>query len=899
MLQWADAAGEYVCDENTGWQPFLDALERERLADNVLIFANASFDIHQLRAAGIADLLNDTFRVHDVQTLARVALPGRYIYKLEALGDDLLGADSTVAQRELKAAAAAHKLSWSKEHKDYYSLWKLCPELMERYGKEDVRLTWDLWAFIWARTSATDREVYRFEIAEVAPLLRAAERDGVRVHQPRLAELKARLEDERDELRCELLALGLSEEAMGADAELNDDGEVSTPRQAASTKALLADLLAAGVPLYKTTPKSKPPPDHTLAVNKDALREFEDRFPIVGKLMEWRSRNQTLKTYVRALETADPNVHTSFSQCEARTSRMSARRPNVQNLPRTKGVRDVLIPDPGNAFVVVDYDSIEVRVLAYYLADAGLIAQLDDGLDMHSRTAAAVNGGAYEDYVKGGPRDNDRTIAKTTTFCVPQTGAEILTRRGWLSHAEVVAGDETLGYNAGRAEWTRVLGVHRFDDAPVLRIGHSSFEARCTPGHRWLVERRGWANGRAYTAPELLPVEALTSEHRIIAAAPAAGGTLDVTPDEAAVIAWVFTDGSLRIAPLGNGPSQAGGRRQHHGASIIQKKQPHVDNIRALLARCGADAGETRRQDGAHVFALRSPWVRELWRRAGVATKRDDLTAFVLGLSIAARSAFVAACMAAEGHETPKGRRTFHQNEGALLDAFQLAAFMEGRRATKRTRGTIPGGTATHGTVTLKRPEVGMQRTTVEPDGTAPVWCVTTELGSWTMRQGADIMLTGNTALYGGGGPLLAARLGVSVAEAYAIKRKVLDAIPGYWDFEDRVKAGVRRRAWPHVKTILGRRLYVPKDYVGPNTLIQGTSAEIMKLGMVAAAPVLAEAGYRIKLIVHDELVAEGPADAAPDALAATITAMQDAWPLTPRLMATGSWSTDSYGQSK
>jgi DNA polymerase I-like protein with 3'-5' exonuclease and polymerase domains len=299
MAQWADAEHEFVCDERAGWAPFLAAIEPE----DVLVFANASYDIHALRESGIVDLLAGHWRIHDVQTLARVVLPGRFSYRLESLGDDLLGKDSTESQRALKDAAKQHELRWTKEEKDYLGLWQAEPALMERYGKEDVRLTWALWHLLWARATPADLEVYRMEIAGVAPLLREAEREGVLVDKERLATLRERMEEARDDLQDQLLAHGFSEEALG----LTPDGK-------ASSTALLADLQTIGVPLYRMTPKGG-----KLAVNKDALKEFELRYPAVKDLLAWRSANTILRTYVGALERANPRIHTSFSQAEART----------------------------------------------------------------------------------------------------------------------------------------------------------------------------------------------------------------------------------------------------------------------------------------------------------------------------------------------------------------------------------------------------------------------------------------------------------------------------------------------------------------------------------------------------------------------------------------------------
>jgi len=104
-------------------------------------------------------------------------------------------------------------------------------------------------------------------------------------------------------------------------------------------------------------------------------------------------------------------VHPSFFQCEAWTSRMSCRRPNMQNIPKRAGkeVRSILVPREGHAFVIYDYESIEVRLLAHYLGDAGFQQLIEDGHDPHAWMATNIWGGAMEDFVKDavipGPED--------------------------------------------------------------------------------------------------------------------------------------------------------------------------------------------------------------------------------------------------------------------------------------------------------------------------------------------------------------------------------------------------------------------------------------------------------------------------------------------------------------
>lgn len=459
LIQWDDGEGDQGCWREG--EPF-DALHAALGRHESLCGANFGYDQHGLKAAGIVDLFEGTWRCYDVQTLARVVVPGRFEYTLEGLGRDLLGADAVQEQGALKAAAQAHKLRWTKKDKDYYGLWKLEPELMVRYGMEDVALTIALWNLLWARATPADCEVFMMEATQVAPLLRAAEHEGVLVDQERLAALKRHLLATRDELRCQLLAQGLSEDALGTAAT---EDEAAGKR---SDAALLADLLRIGIPLYRKTPKSgeisektgKRTPDK-LTVNKDALKEFELRFPVVKDLIAWRSCNQILSTFVAAMEKADPRIHTSFRQAEARTSRMSSAQPNLQNLPRPDedaadadnemalGIRRVIVPAPGNALLVADYSGIEVMVMAHYIADPGLTAALEAGKDLYALNASLVYGLPYDDCTKAGTTQGKayRQRSKTTVLtCMFGGGAQLLsTRLGCSTMEAAEIKRETLG----------------------------------------------------------------------------------------------------------------------------------------------------------------------------------------------------------------------------------------------------------------------------------------------------------------------------------------------------------------------------------------------------------------------------------------------------------------------
>lgn len=140
----------------------------------------------------------------------------------------------------------------------------------------------------------------------------------------------------------------------------------------------------------------------------------------------------------------------------------------------------------------------------------------------------------------------------------------------------------------------------------------------------------------------------------------------------------------------------------------------------------------------------------------------------------------------------------------------------------------------------------------------------TADQTTWPVTRQA--LKNGTLALtYGAGGPKLASTIGggMTADEGRAWAKQIRGFLgPKYRELTDRVKFAVKTRGY--VKTMFGRRLYVPKDrdYTGLNYLIQGSAAEIMKLGLVAAAEATEGIAWPV-LPVHDELIVECKAEDA------------------------------------
>lgn len=396
LATWSDADGEYHADlsDPEALQCFVDAVT----SADVLIAHNAPYDLHQTRETLGLDLLQSGAEIHDTHILAKVIHPagaGQTRYGLKDLATVFLKADAAGPEEAIKEMAKAIGLRTIKQTGAYFDVWRAYPEVMEEYARQDARYTFDLYDKFQAAIGDL-KTVYELEMA-VMPILVRAEQRGVAVDQAKVAELKERFTEERDALGVQLA------ETLGAEA-LGGEG---------SGEALEAALLDLGVPLTEKTDTGK------LATNKFALQKFEKDFPILGELEEYRRYEKFLATYIGPMDGVDV-IHPSFMQCGAWTGRMSCRRPNLQNWPKRAGkeVRAVLVPRPGHAFVVADYESIEARLLAYYLNDQGYRDLYRGGHDPHAVMAANVYGGAVEDYLKGTPGQAQRDVAKNTTYAI-------------------------------------------------------------------------------------------------------------------------------------------------------------------------------------------------------------------------------------------------------------------------------------------------------------------------------------------------------------------------------------------------------------------------------------------------------------------------------------------------
>lgn len=134
--------------------------------------------------------------------------------------------------------------------------------------------------------------------------------------------------------------------------------------------------------------------------------------------------------------------------------------------------------------------------------------------------------------------------------------------------------------------------------------------------------------------------------------------------------------------------------------------------------------------------------------------------------------------------------------------------------------------------------------------------------------------------MYGAGGPRLAQTIGggMTPTEGKQLAKAMRLALGApYATLQRRLKDTVMSRGY--VTTLAGRTQWIARDknYVALNSLIQGSAADIMKVGLTIAANALDVIGGYPLLVIHDEIVAEVPIEAArpADSLALLQTSME------------------------
>ena len=350
-----------VGDHDTGWAiPVEGPRSWGGLIADVLreyrgptVWQNLKFDAHFLQGDGYPCYLE---AAHDTRIMGHLH-DNDSPTGLKSMAVRYVDVSCGVADRELKAAMKANGWGWDTVPVAYDRYWQyaaLDPVLTVRVAEELLPEVEARWA-----------KPYDVELATQQVLI-DMEQHGVQIDRTycvqRLSQMRHRQTEVGDVVRT--------------------DHGVDNPNSQIQVVKALQD---AGVKLTKRTEKG------SVSLDKEVLDSIEH--PLAALVKEWRHIDKIAGTYLENFldwSGEDGILHPSMNLLGAKTSRMSVSKPSLQNLERSPDVRDAFIPREGNVLLLVDYDQIELRLLAHYAQEQSMLDAIHEGHDLHTEMCRLI-----------------------------------------------------------------------------------------------------------------------------------------------------------------------------------------------------------------------------------------------------------------------------------------------------------------------------------------------------------------------------------------------------------------------------------------------------------------------------------------------------------------------------
>ncbi|QDH92419.1 DNA polymerase I [Microbacterium phage Celaena] len=344
---------------------------------------NAAFDLQAINKVYGITIEEMTSKVVDTIILSKLVEPHRRGgHKLKPLSEEHV--DPQALDTADGLTAHFNRLGFTKE-----TGWSLIPiddELYNRYAGLDVIYTARLYEVLREKT----RELLLTVLAQfehtIQGYLNLMRRKGMRVDLDYAARQREQFLREGEE------HLRIVRDEYGVE-NLN------------STRQVEAALLRSGAQLVERNKTG-------FKVGKEVLlplagydeywnpiEGFENPNPLAEHIALGKRADRFANAYLgKFIDLADDEgrIHTNITGLEARTSRMAASDPPVQQLPAGDWkVRRALVADPGQSIISADYAQIEMRIVAELANIRKMKEAILNGLDLHGYTAELAYGPSY------------------------------------------------------------------------------------------------------------------------------------------------------------------------------------------------------------------------------------------------------------------------------------------------------------------------------------------------------------------------------------------------------------------------------------------------------------------------------------------------------------------------
>lgn len=163
------------------------------------------------------------------------------------------------------------------------------------------------------------------------------------------------------------------------------------------------------------------PKNSKITVSKTALSKLTDN-EIVNTYFEYKHLMKLQSSYGKkfySLVDEDSRIRSDYWQILV-TGRISSSKPNLQNIPKEgefSEFRSCFEAPRGHRFVICDYSSQELRILAEFSNDESLIKLANEGADIHKYVASKMFNVKEEDISK-----DQRFVAKIINFTIAYGG---------------------------------------------------------------------------------------------------------------------------------------------------------------------------------------------------------------------------------------------------------------------------------------------------------------------------------------------------------------------------------------------------------------------------------------------------------------------------------------------
>ncbi len=321
---------------------------------------NLKFDLQVLRRVGI----RLAGVVADSMLLAYCLQAGKYPPSLDKLAADFLDYQCTSYEEVVGKGKKQRCFS------------QVPLDVATAYAGEDAAISWRLTQLLRERLAEHIVRHDRIELP-LSQVLAEMEWQGALLNVEALAALSARFSSRIETLEAEIHRLA------------GESFNIHSPKQLG---VILFERL--GLPGGKKTKTGQWSTTHAV------LEELALQHEVPRLIVEARSLSKLKSTYTDALprlvHRRTGRVHTSYNQAITSTGRLSSSDPNLQNIPvrgeEGRQIRKAFVAPPGYVLIAADYSQIELRLMAHFSQDAGLLAAFRAGKDIHRSTAAEVHG---------------------------------------------------------------------------------------------------------------------------------------------------------------------------------------------------------------------------------------------------------------------------------------------------------------------------------------------------------------------------------------------------------------------------------------------------------------------------------------------------------------------------